>query len=260
MIMSPARLRWLYLRGAFLVIGVIFTLAGVVLGLIAAYLWQREAAFHRQAVRAVATVTGKEQRLESTGKGGKRNVFILKYTFPDAAGRQHEGEARVSQDQWRRANPGDPLDVEYAANNPGDNRAVGESAEGLWVIWLLLGIGALFGSLGIVFLGYALVQSGRRARLVREGTPALGTVDAVVKDDGAVKVKGNYRLAYHFTDNEGNTWEGRGPSQPWSLAARWNPGETILVLYDPRDPRRNEADVFEARSDDLDELQGQAGD
>jgi hypothetical protein len=52
----------------------------------------------------------------------------------------------------------------------------------------------------------------------------------------------------------------RGPPQPWSLAARWDPGETILVLYYARNSRRNEADVFEARSDDLAKLQEQEGD
>jgi hypothetical protein len=85
--------------------------------------------------------------------------------------------------------------------------------------------------------------------------PALGVVSAVIENDSALKVAGTYRLVYSFTDETGQTWEGRGPPQPWSLAARWDPGETILVLYDPRNPGRNEADVFEARMDDLARLQ-----
>jgi hypothetical protein len=84
-------------------------------------------------------------------------------------------------------------------------------------------------------------------------------VGEVAENDSALKVAGTYRLLYHFADGGGSTWEGRGPPQPWSLAARWDPGETILVLYDPRNPRRNEADVFEARNNDLDRLQGQEG-
>jgi hypothetical protein len=90
---------------------------------------------------------------------------------------------------------------------------------------------------------------------VQHGTPALGVVTEVAENDSALKVAGTYRLVYRFTVESGETWEGRGPPQPWSLAARWDPGENILVLYDPRNPRRNEADVWEARNEDLAKLQ-----
>lgn len=64
----------------------------------------------------------------------------------------------------------------------------------------------------------------------------------------------HYRILYHFESEDGTSWDGRGPPQPWPLAARWEAGENILVLYDPADPARNEPDVFEARNDDLDSL------
>ncbi len=101
-------------------------------------------------------------------------------------------------------------------------------------------------------------MSGRRARLVRLGAAALGVAGEVVENDSALKVAGTYRLTYRFTDAGGQAWEGRGPPQPCSLAGRWGPGETILVLYDPRGPRRSEPDVWEARPEDLARLQGEA--
>jgi hypothetical protein len=51
--------------------------------------------------------------------------------------------------------------------------------------------------------------------------------------------------------------------QAWSLAGRWNAGDVVLVLYDPKNPRRNEADLFETRSDEqvaLEDARDQGGD
>jgi len=130
---------------------------------------------------------------------------------------------------------------------------VGVNAE--WGLLILGGIGSLFAFVGISLAAIAVVAAWQRTRLVRFGTPALGVVDELVENDSALKVAGTYRLTYRFTDDHGQTWEGSSPTQSWSLAARWDPGETILVLYDPRNPRRNEPDIWEARMGDLARLQ-----
>ncbi len=258
--MSFARLVWLYLRGPFWWMGLVFALVGLGMTPMAWFFWHKEKAFERNAIRAVATITGKERRQErNAGAKGRQaeTVHVLVYTFQDAAGRPVQGKARVSADEWAQTQKGHTRTIEYDQTNPAQSRLTSEAAPTRWGLLLLGGIGLLFAVTGIGLVTTAVVGSTRRARLVRDGTPALGIVDEIAENDSAFKVAGSYRLLYRFTDEAGKTWEGRGPAQPWSLAARWDPNDTILVLYDMRNPRRSEPDVFEARNADLQQLQEQ---
>jgi hypothetical protein len=256
--MSGARLRWLYLHGAFWWGGLGCAIFGLVLILLGLLLWRGEQRFQEHVLRATAKVTSKEKGRETRDSSkGKVSVMVyyLFYVFPDSAGRQHEGKMSVSDDAWKQAKAGDELAIEYDSTDPGTSRRAGTDIHAGWGLLLLGGIGGLFASIGIPFAAVALVQSVRRAHIVQHGTPTIGIVTEVAENNAALKVAGTYRLLYRFTVENGETVEGRGPPQPWSLAARWNPGETILVLYNPHNPRRNEADVWEARNEDLAKLQ-----
>jgi hypothetical protein len=254
---SALRLRWLYLRGPFWWMGLGCALIGLVLIVLGLSIWRWERGFQSRAVRAVAKVTGKERGTVPKGKNGSEAAYFLVYTFPDAAGRQQGGKIRASLEDWKRAKPGDTLAVEYDRDDPATSRRAGTEAHADWGLLILGGIGGLFALVGISLAAIALLASGKRTRLVRSGTPALGVVGEVVENDSALKVAGTYRLTYRFTDGNRQTWDGRGPPQPWSLAARWDPGETILVLYDARNPSRNEPDIWEARTEDLARLEDQ---
>jgi hypothetical protein len=256
---SPARLRWLYLRGPYFGFGVAFTLFGGMMVLVVAYGLLKELEFRLRAVRTVATVTAKESRIGRIGKGGPQTIHELKYTYPDSSGHEHESKVRVTQEYWQRTQKGDALDVEYAANDPGVNRTTSEYDTRPGENPLVLGLmSVLFSLYGIVFMIYSIKQSGLRARIVREGVPALGVVEALVTDDDVwLHTSRLARVAYHFTDAAGTTWKGRGWPQQWTERYPWAEGDTILILYDPRDPRRNEADIFNARADDLAKVRGQ---
>jgi hypothetical protein len=254
---SPFRLRWLYLRGPFWWMGLGCVLVGLVLIVLGLSIWRWEQRFQSNAAQAVATITGKEKGSVPKGKKGSEPAYFLLFTFPDADGRQHAGKMRASPEDWQRTKPGETLTVEYDRSDPATSRRAGTEAHAGWGLLILGGIGALFTLVGISLSAIALVRSGQRTRLVRFGTPALGVVGEVVENDSALKVAGTYRLTYCFPDENGQTWEGCGPPQSWSLAARWDPGETILVLYDPRNPRRNAPDIWEARTEDLAKLQDQ---
>jgi hypothetical protein len=108
---------------------------------------------------------------------------------------------------------------------------------------------------------YAFVRSGHRVRIVRDGVPALGVVDDLMIDESAGKVNGVpfYCLTYRFTDEEGSAQEGRSPALPRALQSRWQAGDQILILYDRENSARNEADIFEARADELAQMHDQQG-
>ena len=249
--LSALRLRWLYLRGPFLWMGQGCALVGMALFVLGLSIWRWERGFQSHVVRGEAKVTGKEKGSVPKGKNRSETAYLLAYTFADEAGRQWEGKMGVSPEEWNRARPGDTLAIEYDRTDPATSRRAGTEAHAEWGLLILGGIGGLFATVGIALTATAFVASGQRTRLVRFGTPALGVVDEVVENASALKVANSYRLTYRFTDGNGQTWEGQGPPQPWSLAARWEPGETILVLYDPRNPRRSEPDIWEVRMEDL---------
>jgi hypothetical protein len=257
---SPARLRWLYLRGPLWWMGLVFAAVGVVLLSIVVTMWQDEERFAANSTRATATVTRKEQRTEMRGPKGQTptQVFVLHFTFKDAEGHPHEGSVEAPNNDWTAATKDSLLAIEYDRTDPSNTRLPGS---GETVRWGLIGAGigaVVFLTAGLAIIVSLLVSSGRRARLVRTGTPALGVVDGVVENDSAVKLEGTFRVTYHFTDAEGTRREGRGPAQPRALASRFNAGDPILVLYDPGNPARHEPDIFTARSDEVADLQGQA--
>jgi hypothetical protein len=266
---SAARLRWLYIGRPEWWTGVGFSVFGKIILLVLFLLWRYEHKFAANAVEVVAKVTGKEKRKEMGGKKGNTPVTIpyLNFTFRDDAGQQHSGFANVPADSWERAKAGNDLTIEYDRTNPAKNRPAGHFSTLPPIAYVIGGgFGLLFATVGLLQVGYLLCQSWRRVRLIQTGVPAVGVVTGVIEDQSialepflsslkagrldfrsAWVPAGTFRVAYQFMDPSGTTLEGRGPRQPYSLAYRWNPGEEMLVLYDPRNPSRNEADLFETR-------------
>jgi hypothetical protein len=258
---SGGRLYWLYLRGPLWWFGMICATVGTVVLVVLALLWQYEQNFDANAIQAVAKVTGKEKGTVMTGKQGNvpKTVHMLDFTFQDAAGKRYDGKANVPAEDWKRAKPGDNLKIEYDRTNPASTRLAGSvSTMPPWGYLIFGALGLLCALFGIPIIAFLLFRSVQRVRLIQTGAPAVGVVTGVAADDSAVTVAGVFRVAYQFTDPNGATLPGRGPPQPYSLAYRWNPGDALLVLYDPRDASRNEADLFETRSDELAQLQDQA--
>ncbi len=257
MTISPARLRWLYLRGPLWWMGIITTVVGVVLLFIVITMWQGEERFAANAVRATATVT--HTSTQTVMRGPRANtpttVYLLHFTFQDESGRTHQSSTEVPINDWSISKKGDQLQIEYDRTDPSITRRPGSGTTVRWGL-IAAGLGGvLFFTLGVSIVVTLLIRSGHRAQLVRTGTPALGVVDGVVENDAAVKLEGTYRVTYHFTDSEGTTRQGRGPAQSWSQASRFSAGDAVLVLHDPGNPARHEADVFEVRSQELSALQ-----
>jgi hypothetical protein len=252
---SSARLCWRYLRGVVWWVGVAFAFLGTVALVGAFFAWRYEKRFQAEGASAVAKVSGKHQQTEMANKKQEMHYYLL-YSFQDAAGKTYQGRERVSQDAWKRAKDGDAVAIEYVRSDPTNNRPAKDAASAAWGPVVVAGFGGLFTVIGWSLIVYAFVRSGRRVRIVRDGVPALGAVDALVIDESAGKVNGVpfYCLTYQFTDQDGKAQEGRSPALPRALQARWQPGDSILILYDRKNPARNEADIFEARADELAQL------
>ena len=62
------------------------------------------------------------------------------------------------------------------------------------------------------------------------------------------------RLRFTFTDSNRIERTGKSVWLLRGLESRWQIGESILVLQDPNNPERFEADTFETRADDLKRL------
>ncbi len=256
---TTIRLRWLYMRGVFWWMGLAFTLIGTAVLLVVFTLWQGEEGFAANALQVGAKVTGKKTHIEKTGKKGTtpRTAYLLVYTYQDSARQEHEGSAEVSAQTWGDTKSGDDLTIEYDRTNPASSRLAGSEKRIRWGLWGMTGLGSLFATAGVLMAGSVWIASGRRVQRIRTGMPAVGVVEAVVENDSALKVPNTYRVLYQFTDERNATWKGRGPPQAWSRTGRWKAGDVILVLYDPQNPDRNEADLFEVRSEELAALQEQ---
>lgn len=258
---SLARLRWRYCGGWRGLLGVVLgCLFGAAFFFAGYFARQTEEDFAASGVAATATVTGKDKRVESTSpqRGGTKTVYSLRYRYRDDRGGTHNGSYAVDASTWNQSQQGRTVAIEYLRDRPGTSRVtVGRSSFDRWAYLgaLIIGGVILVGVLGLSAFG--VVKAGRLARLVRDGEPILGSVtghETETSKDG--KPAQSHHLQYTFTGRDGTERTGTSVWLSKRLMERWPVDEPILVLQDATDPNRFEADVFEARPDDLARLRG----
>lgn len=173
-----------------------------------------------QAAQTQATVTA--MRVTS----GKNPERIITYQF--AAGNQsYSGTVRVRRNQLRTLAVGAPVAVGYVTPHPRQNWLIGhEPAPMPWVIVTVVPLSMLLSAAG---LAYAL---RRESRLLAEGRAAL----ARVTESKRIRYGqgSSTRIRYEFTLPGGSTRRGKYDANCAAPAA----GATIVVLYDPEEPRR----------------------
>lgn len=252
-------MRWRYLKMSFAwwfgliwaCVGTVFAISGVIM-----FFAQRD--FENRAVNANATIV--ERGHGTTSKGDSH--YWMRYLYRDPDGKEHVDRADVNWSVWRKYSDGDSLPIRYLPENPARNRLNDADAESWWVLPLIFGlVGSTFGGVGWILVGRSFIVSGRRAALMRSGMGALGTVRAV-EMNMQVKINNRhpYYLSYEFADETGVKHEGRSPNLPRKLNDRWQPGDPVLIVYDPMDASRHEADIFEMRGDELQMLKRRKGD
>jgi len=100
---------------------------------------------------------------------------------------------------------------------------------------------------GVLLLVGGLFTILRRARqvaaigkLFRQG-PLVSTE---VRDQALAPGKQEGRFTYAFRGPNGRWYEGKSPDLPASRLEEWPVGRALTVAYNPRDPRKNEPDIY----------------
>jgi hypothetical protein len=105
---------------------------------------------------------------------------------------------------------------------------------------------------GAALVVYGIRDVRRKVQLVAEGRPALGIInDVTIERHKATKYVG--LLTYSYWRDEGGQEPVRCEAEVWRppyVPGEIEPGEIVLVLYDPADPGRSEIDRFDVRSAD----------
>ena len=234
-----------YIRGSFFFwFGLLFAVVGTPFLVIAVYQLGIERQILREGVFANATLVEKGH---SSSRNSSSNYW-LKYVFNDPHGVEHIRQAQVKWEQWRRFKDGDTLAIRYLPENPERNRLGGEIDDAWWLLPSMFGLlGVIFGGLGWTFVVVAIRKIIGRLALLREGSIADADITSF-EFDRSISINGRnppfFRYRYIV---DGKKHSGRSPDLPFRMMGRWNRGDKITVVYDPRDPARSEADIYDQR-------------
>lgn len=108
---------------------------------------------------AVGVVETKEL---TRGNSENPDLFYLRYSFQAASGGTYRGTANVTQKIYDRASVGDPVTVQYAADDPGNSRVISETGNPR---------DFEFGLFGLAGLGVFVYLGPRRWLALRRGEP-----------------------------------------------------------------------------------------
>jgi hypothetical protein len=145
--------------------------------------------------------------------------------------------------------------VEFVAGNPPRSRPVGQRTS--WGTFATSALFATAGGLMVWFAGASLLSGFRtlrqRVRLVESGHAAAGVVDRLEPVHGRSRIL-SYDCHYRFF------LPARGSDPPQVLegsislyprqSRRFQPGQPLLILFDPQDPATHTVDLHQARTED----------
>lgn len=212
----------------------VFGLIGLVLIGAAAAVYFADRRVTTDALRAEGIVV----ELMRSGKGYKPLVHI------QVEGRTHEILGTVSSSP-PSFSVGDRVDVLYPPGNPAAG-VIDSFMERYFVPVLLTGLGAIFGSIGLVFGIVRFVSARRRARVFSLGLPAKAKVVAIELDRTmSVNNRHPWRARAEFQDSVRRETRSALSHRIWDdPRPHYPPGAEITVYYIPDEPNSH-AFVFE---------------
>lgn len=220
----------------------VFVLAGLALSIAGAVAAMTEWRFASQGVIAKARVVDRGEQAAG-GKRAKTMLYWLRCSFQDASHQDFELQTDVDHEAWAAHPVDSTIDVVYVASDPATNRLAGQSQ------WL--GPMAVVSG-GLALLGFGLFdfikrrsRASRSAAFILGGKAFAGRVTDVATD--RKDKNSEYFVYYEFPVADGQLVSGRTEVPSVKVRHRWNHGDTIVVVVDPSDPSKHEADLFEAR-------------
>ena len=75
------------------------------------------------------TAIGAVESKQVINGGEDPDTFQLRYSFAATSGGPHRGSASVTQRIYERTSVGDPVTVQYAADDPDNNRVISETGD-----------------------------------------------------------------------------------------------------------------------------------
>ena len=104
----------------------------------------------------------------------------------------------------------------------------------------LLAVFAVVGTIAAAVGGVIVVRTVRQSRRDRRLSSTGIRLNATVIDvrEGRLKVQRQRRwfVRYRYTYSAGQQHEGESPALPPELAQQWRPGDTAVIMVDPRRP------------------------
>lgn len=230
---------WLLFGAVWALVGTPFVIVGLVWGL-------SEKSLQEHGVPVEGEVV--EKYTSRSSEGSLQHKVRIFYT--DDRGDKHEWIESVGRSLFEELAEGEVLPLVYDPEDP-TRAALGGDLAGHWWIFPLAfgGFGLIFAGVGWFLVFREVPKVLKRISLMEQGWVATGVVQEVLLDYNT-RINGRHPLylLYSFTGPDGVSREGRSVNLPRRLEKRFSPGDSIPVVYDPRNPEVFEADVLGVRS------------
>ncbi len=197
--------------------------------------WYQDYVVRTTGASAVGQIV--DQRI--LGGTKHRDFLILVAYRPQDGGAERRGWANVDDSLYRRLGRGERVALRYLPAEPERIWIEGDDPGTLW--------GLIFSAPLLVVpleLGRMLRFAVREGWHARDGATALGAVVTLIEPPGWPDARLRRDLRYAFTDAAGIRREGLFVGLPNRIGVFTEPGDPILVDYNPQDPTRHRADVF----------------
>ncbi len=221
---------WLLPQSLLLLIG------GLIMGAIFFALQRDEFRFQREGVEAEGTVLAKSRM---RAKKSWTNKVVYQYTDP--SGKAHQSQDTIPEIPWTGLNKGSRLPILYLTSDPAKSRTnYVSTGQRVLLGYIGVGAGAALAGIGLLAFLFSLRSVSKQVWVVRSGRRTLATVKEFLAEYSVV--------VYEFRDTAGQAHEGREQA-PRGINGARNPGDKLVVLYDPQRPNRHEIDRYAVRAE-----------
>lgn len=217
------------MRDLMLLVGAVFTAAGLGLALAAA----SAALEYREAIELHAVVTAKE-RVRADRKTNPATRFVARYRVKLPGAPANETEEDLPRETWEKLDVGDTRPVLYLASK---GRTLPPAWSGQYISHVIMGaFGALFSLVGGLLLIEPVGRLRARISLLGRGVQGSAAVCEVFQTSTSVNHTIMWQLRYRYRDPGGREHEGVSELLTPGEAAGWQAGASGPILYDPTRP------------------------